>query len=47
MYTLRFVNLTKFPKFEYLKPEMENLRHKKNTCKKNIFPPKMGLENKF
>ena len=27
---------------------MENLGHKKNTCKeKNIFPPKMASENGF
>ena len=27
---------------------MENLGHKKNTCEeKNIFPPKMALENAF
>ena len=27
---------------------MENLRHKKYTCEeKNIFPPKMALENAF
>ena len=40
--------MTKFHKFEYVEPEMENLRHKKNTCEeKNIFPPKMASENSF
>jgi hypothetical protein len=33
--------LTKFQKLKYVEPEMENLRHKKNTCEeKNIFLPK-------
>ena len=34
-------------KFEYLEPEMENWRHKKNTCQKKKNPPKMASENAF
>ena len=36
-----------FHKFEYVKPEVENLRHKKNLWSKDIFPPKMASENAF
>ena len=42
--------MTKYHKFEYVGPEMENLRHKKNTCEeKKYFPaktaPAMHLKN--
>ena len=39
--------LTKFHKFDYVEPDMENTKHKKNTCEeKNVLPLwKMHLEN--